>query len=134
VEAARTHEEGAFRRILGREHRHHLAVAVAVPLFQQLTGVIVIALFSPVLFQTARFGSNAALMGVVILGAVNLASTLVSTVTVDRYGRRPLFLTGGFVMIICQVAVAWMMGSQIGADARTEEAGDESVVAVCDSK
>jgi MFS transporter, SP family, sugar:H+ symporter len=116
VEAARAHEQGAFRRILRREHRHHLAVAVAVPLFQQLTGVIVIAFFSPVLFQTAGFGSNAALMGAVILGAVNLASTLLSIVTVDRYGRRPLFLTGGFVMIICQVAVAWIMGSQIGAD------------------
>jgi sugar porter (SP) family MFS transporter len=116
VDAARAHEEGAFRRILRREHRHHLAMAVAVPLFQQLTGVIVIAFFSPVLFQTAGFGSDAALMGAVILGAVNLGSTLLSTVTVDRYGRRPLLLTGGFVMIICQVAVAWIMGSQIGAD------------------
>lgn len=116
VEAARVHEEGAFRRILGREHRHHLAMAVAVPLFQQLTGVIVIAFFSPVLFQTAGFGSDAALMGAVILGAVNLASTLVSTATVDRYGRRPLLLTGGFVMIVCQVATAWIMGSQIGRD------------------
>ncbi|TKW04745.1 hypothetical protein SEVIR_7G129000v4 [Setaria viridis] len=116
VAAARAHEDGAFRRILRREHRPHLAMAVAIPLFQQLTGVIVIAFFSPVLFQTAGFGSNGALMGAVILGAVNLGSTLVSTVTVDRYGRRPLFLTGGFVMIICQVAVAWIMGSQIGGD------------------
>jgi sugar porter (SP) family MFS transporter len=116
VDAARGHEEGAFRRILAREHRHHLAMAVAVPLFQQLTGVIVIAFFSPVLFQTAGFGSDAALMGAVILGAVNLGSTLLSTVTVDRYGRRPLLLTGGFVMIICQVAVAWIMGSQIGGN------------------
>jgi sugar porter (SP) family MFS transporter len=116
VAAARAHDDGAFRRILRREHRHHLAMAVAIPLFQQLTGVIVIAFFSPVLFQTAGFGSNGALMGAVVLGAVNLGSTLVSTVTVDRYGRRPLFLTGGFVMIICQVAVAWIMGSQIGRD------------------
>ncbi|RLM75098.1 sugar transport protein 5-like [Panicum miliaceum] len=94
VEAARACEEGAFRRILRREHRHHLTMAVA----------------------TAGFGSSGALMGAVVLGAVNLGSTLVSTVTVDRYGRRPLFLTGGFVMIICQVAVAWIMGSQIGGD------------------
>ncbi|KAL6650832.1 hypothetical protein ACP70R_009757 [Stipagrostis hirtigluma subsp. patula] len=116
VEAARAHEDGAFRRILRREHRHHLVMAVAVPLFQQLTGVIVIAFFSPVLFQTAGFGSNAALMGAVILGAVNLGSALVSGVAVDRYGRRPLFLTGGLLMIACQVAVAWIMGSQIGGD------------------
>lgn len=116
VEAARAHEQGAFRRILRREHRPHLVMAVAVPLFQQLTGVIVIAFFSPVLFQTAGFGSNAALMGAVILGAVNLGSSILSILTVDRYGRRPLFLSGGAVMIACQVATAWIMGTQIGGD------------------
>jgi MFS family permease len=103
VEAARGHEHGAFRRILRREYRPHLVLAVAVPLFQQLTGVIVIAFFSPVLFQTAGFGANGALMGAVVLGAVNLGSALVSVATVDRYGRRPLFLAGGLVMIMCQV-------------------------------
>ena len=103
VEAARDHEHGAFRRILRREYRPHLVLAVAVPLFQQLTGVIVIAFFSPVLFQTAGFGANGALMGAVVLGAVNLGSALVSVATVDRYGRRPLFLAGGVVMITCQV-------------------------------
>ncbi|CAL5027128.1 unnamed protein product [Urochloa decumbens] len=116
VESARAHEDGAFRRILLREHRHHLVMAVAVPLFQQLTGVSVIAFFSPVFFQTAGFGSSGALMGAVILGAVNLASTLVSAAAIDRYGRRPLLLTGGFVMVICQVGVAWIMGSQIGGN------------------
>jgi predicted MFS family arabinose efflux permease len=103
VEAARGHEHGAFRRILRREYRPHLVLAVAVPLFQQLTGVIVIAFFSPVLFQTAGFGANGALMGAVVLGAVNLGSALLSVATVDRYGRRPLFLAGGLVMIMCQV-------------------------------
>ena len=39
-----------------------LTMAVAVPLFQQLTGVIVIAFFSPVLFQTAGFGSDGAVL------------------------------------------------------------------------
>jgi predicted MFS family arabinose efflux permease len=105
VDAARDHEHGAFRRILRREYRPHLVLAVAVPLFQQLTGVIVIAFFSPVLFQTAGFGANGALMGAVVLGAVNLGSALVSVATVDRYGRRPLFLAGGLVMIMCQVRI-----------------------------
>ncbi|XP_037485845.1 sugar transport protein MST1-like [Triticum dicoccoides] len=127
VEVARSNEQGAFRRILGREYRPHLVMAVTVPLFQQLTGVIVIAFFSPVLFQTAGFGSNAALMGAVILGAVNLGSALVSVATVDRYGRRPLFLAGGVVMIMCQVAVAWIMGSQIGRDGGSTMARKYSV-------
>jgi len=116
AESDRRNEEGAFRRILRREYRPYLVMAVAFPVFLNLTGVAVTAFFSPILFRTVGFESDAALMGAVILGAVNLGSTLLSTVTVDRYGRRPLLLTGGFVMIICQVAVAWIMGSQIGAD------------------
>uniref|UniRef100_N1R5B3 Sugar transport protein 5 n=1 Tax=Aegilops tauschii TaxID=37682 RepID=N1R5B3_AEGTA len=77
--------------------------------------------------RTAGFGSNAALMGAVILGAVNLGSALVSVATVDRYGRRPLFLAGGLVMIMCQVAVAWIMGSQIGRDGESAMARKYSV-------
>ncbi|GJN27419.1 hypothetical protein PR202_gb15443 [Eleusine coracana subsp. coracana] len=127
AEAARAHESGAFRRILRREHRPHLVMAVAVPLFQQLTCVIVIAFFSPVLFRTAGFGGNAALMGAVILGAVNLGSTLVSIATVDRYGRRPLFVTGGAVMVACQLATAWIMGTQIGKDGGSSMARGYSV-------
>ncbi|OAY76850.1 Sugar transport protein 5 [Ananas comosus] len=117
VEDARRNEEGAFARILlQRRYRPHLVMAFAVPLFQQLTGVIVLAFFSPILFQTVGFGSNAALMGAVILAAVDLVAILVSTFTVDRYGRKVLFILGGVQMIISLVAVSWIMGSKIGGN------------------
>lgn len=104
VEDSKAVEEGAFGRLITqRKYRPYLVMAVAIPLFQQLTGIIVIAFFSPVLFRTVGFGSNSALMGAVILGSVNLASILVSTFTVDRYGRRVLFMEGGVQMILCQV-------------------------------
>ena len=67
VEAARRSEDGAFRRMATRrEYRPHLVLAVAVPMFFQLTGVIVLAFFAPLVFRTVGFGSNAALMGAVI--------------------------------------------------------------------
>ncbi|KAK3142444.1 hypothetical protein QOZ80_4BG0346510 [Eleusine coracana subsp. coracana] len=121
VDVALQSEDGAFRRIATRrEYRPHLVLAVAVPLFFQLTGVIVLSFFSPLVFRTVGFGSNAALMGAVILGAVNLASLLLSTLVIDRYGRKVLFMVGGVIMIICQVGVAWIMGAQIG---KSGEAG-----------
>ena len=47
VEAARRSEDGAFRRMATRRaYRPHLVLAVAVPMFFQLTGVIVLAFFS----------------------------------------------------------------------------------------
>ncbi|XP_074576884.1 sugar transport protein MST1-like isoform X1 [Curcuma longa] len=103
--------QGAFRRIATRRYRPYLVMAVAIPLFQQLTGVIVIAFFSPVLFRTVGFGSDTALISAVILGVVNLLSLLVSSIVVDRYGRKLLFMTGGAQMILSQVAVAWILGA-----------------------
>jgi len=94
----------AFRRMATRrEYRPHLVLAVAVPMFFQLTGVIVLAFFAPLVFRTVGFGSNAALMGAVINGAVNLGSLLLSTLVIDRYGRKVLFMVGGIQMVIAQV-------------------------------
>ena len=94
----------AFRRMATRrEYRPHLVLAVAVPMFFQLTGVIVLAFFAPLVFCTVGFGSNAALMGAVINGAVNLGSLLLSTLVIDRYGRKVLFMVGGIQMVIAQV-------------------------------
>ncbi|KAJ4765271.1 Sugar transport protein 5 [Rhynchospora pubera] len=111
VEQAQINNEGAFKRLLRREYRPHLVMALAIPSFMQLTGVIVIAFFAPLLFRTIGFGSDGALIGAVLLGSVNLTSILVSTFTVDRYGRKVLFMIGGIQMIVCQVLCSriWMV-------------------------
>jgi hypothetical protein len=106
VEVARESEDGAFRRMATRrEYRPHLVLAVAVPMFFQLTGVIVLSFFSPLIFRTVGFGSNAALMGAVILGATNLGALMLSALVIDRYGRKVLFMVGGVQMIIAQVYI-----------------------------
>ncbi|KAJ3702332.1 hypothetical protein LUZ61_006037 [Rhynchospora tenuis] len=116
VEESKQNEAGAFKRIIRREYRPHLVMAVAMALFFQLTGVIVLAFFSPILFRTVGFGSNAALISAVILGSANLVASLFSTFMLDRLGRRPLFMIGGGIMVICQAAVAWIMRVQLRTD------------------
>ncbi|KAL6650822.1 hypothetical protein ACP70R_009747 [Stipagrostis hirtigluma subsp. patula] len=131
VEAARQSEDGAFRRMATRrDYRPHLVFAVAVPVFTQLTGVIVLAFFAPLVFRTVGFGSNAALMGAVILGAVNLGSLLLSTLVIDRYGRKVLFMVGGIQMIICQVGISWIMGAQLGKSGEAAMARPYAVAVV----
>jgi MFS family permease len=108
VAAASEVPAGAARRrpwldILERRHRPHLAVAILVPFFQQLTGINVIMFYAPVLFRTIGLGGDASLMSAVITGLVNIASTFVSIATVDRLGRRKLFFQGGCQMLVCQV-------------------------------
>uniref|UniRef100_A0ACD5UBB2 Uncharacterized protein n=1 Tax=Avena sativa TaxID=4498 RepID=A0ACD5UBB2_AVESA len=103
VEEARRNNEGAFERLRGKGYRHYMVMMVAIPAFFDLSGMIVISVFSPVLFRTVGFNSQKAVLGSVILSLVNLSSVAVSTFVVDRAGRRFLFLVGGIAMMFCQV-------------------------------
>ncbi|KQK14067.1 sugar transport protein MST6 [Brachypodium distachyon] len=103
-----------WRDILRRQYRPQLAMAVAIPLLQQLTGINVIMFYAPVLFKTLGFGGSASLMSAVITGVVNLAATLVSVFTVDRAGRRVLFLQGGAQIFASLVAVGALIGAKLG--------------------
>ena len=105
VDAARQNDEGAFRRLFSKEYRHYLAIGVAIPVFYEFTGMIVISVFSPVLFRMVGFSSQRAILGSVINSATNLSSTLLSSVVMDRTGRRFLFIVGGLGMMLCEVSM-----------------------------
>lgn len=105
-----------FRNILQRKYRPHLVMAIAIPFFQQLTGINVIMFYAPVLFKTIGFGSNASLLSAVITGTVNAVATLVSIFTVDRVGRRFLFMEGGVQMFVSQVVIAIVLGIKFGSN------------------
>lgn len=86
-----------------KQYRPQLIFSMLIPTFQQLTGMNVIMFYAPVLFKTIGFGDTASLMSAVITGLVNFVATFVSLLTVDRVGRRALFLEGGIQMFVCQV-------------------------------
>ncbi|KAL4330723.1 hypothetical protein AHAS_Ahas13G0428600 [Arachis hypogaea] len=102
--------------LLKSEYMPHLTMAIAIPFFQQLTGMNVITFYAPVLFKTIGFGGTASLMPAMITGGCNALATLVSIFTVDKVGRRKLFLEGGAQMFICQLVIAAAIGSKFGTD------------------
>ncbi|KAL2975418.1 hypothetical protein AAZX31_14G160500 [Glycine max] len=99
-------ERESFAVIFEHRYRPQLVMAFAIPLSQQLSGINTVAFYAPNLFQSVVIGNNSALLSAVILGLVNLASTLVSTAVVDRFGRRLLFIVGGIQMLLCMISVA----------------------------
>lgn len=113
--------EQPWRNLLQRKYRPHITMAVMIPFFQQLTGINVIMFYAPVLFNTIGFGSNASLMSAVITGVVNVVATMVSIYGVDKWGRRFLFLEGGFQMLICQAVVAACIGAKFGVNGNPGE-------------
>lgn len=105
--AAEAVNQEPFMTILERQHRPHLVMSIAIPFFQQVTGVNVLAFYAPILFQSVGFGNDSALIAAIILGVVNLGSILVSAAVVDRFGRRFLFIIGGIQMLLCQVCIPY---------------------------
>ncbi|KAK1286534.1 Sugar carrier protein C [Acorus calamus] len=84
--------EKLWRNIPKRKYRSPLMMVVMILFFQQLTGINVNMFYLLVLFKTIRLGDQASLLSSVITGLVNLIVTFLSIFTVDRLGRRFLFL------------------------------------------
>ncbi|KAK8930805.1 Sugar carrier protein C [Platanthera zijinensis] len=103
-----------WMNIVQQRYWPQLTVAVVIPFFQQVTGINAIMFYAPVLFKILGLGKQAALMSSVITGIVNMAANIVSIVSVDKVGRRALFLEGGLQMFISQIVVGFLIGIKFG--------------------
>ena len=63
--------------------------AILIPFFQQFTGINTIMFYATELFDVLGDGANSALLDTAIVGAVNVGSTILAIVLVDRYLAAP---------------------------------------------
>uniref|UniRef100_A0A2N9HK10 Major facilitator superfamily (MFS) profile domain-containing protein n=1 Tax=Fagus sylvatica TaxID=28930 RepID=A0A2N9HK10_FAGSY len=104
-----------FKNILQRKYRPQLVMAIAIPFFQQVTGINVISFYAPVLFRTIGLGESASLLSsLMITGVLGTAFTFISMLIVDKLGRRALFMIGGIQMFLSQIMVGGLMAAQLG--------------------
>lgn len=126
------HVKNPLRSMLTKKNWPPLIVALLMQVFQQLTGINAIMFYSPVLFETVGFGSGAALYSAVITGSVNVAATVISILSVDRFGRRVLLLEAGVQMFISQVLIAVLLGTGLGDGGELGKgAAITTVVGIC---
>lgn len=106
--------ENPFKNIIRRKYRPQLVMAIAIPFFQQVTGINVIAFYAPILFRTIGLGESASLLSSIVTGVVGTTSTFISMLVVDKLGRRALFIFGGIQMFVSQVMVGGFMAAELG--------------------
>ncbi|CAL5045644.1 unnamed protein product [Urochloa decumbens] len=111
--AGEEERDGLRRLLFERRYRPQLVMAVAIPFFQQVTGINAIAFYAPVLLRTIGMGESASLLSAVVTGVVGVGSTLASMAAVDRFGRRTLFLAGGAQMLAAQVLIGAIMAAEL---------------------
>lgn len=103
-----------FKNILQRRYRPQLVMSIAIPFFQQVTGINVIAFYAPVLFRTIGLGESASLLTSVLVGCVGISMNIISMMLVDKFGRRILLTDGGICMLSMQIAVGGIMAAKLG--------------------
>ncbi len=90
-----------------------LFIGTMLSVFQQVTGINAILYYGAEIFANALgYGPEDALKQQLWLGGVNLAFTFVAIFTIDRWGRKPLFLCGATGMFLGLSVLAWTIHSQ----------------------
>ncbi|XP_073969045.1 facilitated trehalose transporter Tret1-like isoform X2 [Rhodnius prolixus] len=81
-----------------------LAVGLGIMFFQQLSGINAVIFYTSQIFQSA--GSKLApSVATIIVGAVSVVATYVSTLMVDRLGRKPLLFISDLVMALSSLVL-----------------------------
>ncbi|KAI3919040.1 hypothetical protein MKW98_016593 [Papaver atlanticum] len=111
---SKTLNHHSFPLITQRKYRPQFVMSIAIPFFQQVTGINVIAFYAPLLFRTIGLGESASLFSSVLTGLVGTCSICITILTVDEIGRRALFMIGGILMFIPQITVGAIMAYKLG--------------------
>jgi len=75
-----------------------IMVGILLAMFQQFVGINVVMYYAGDIFRSMGAGNDASLLQTIIVGAVNMAFTILAIFTVDRFGRKSLMLIGALAM------------------------------------
>jgi MFS transporter, SP family, sugar:H+ symporter len=99
-------------------------VGILLSVFQQFVGINVIFYYSTTLWQAVGFSESDSFIASVINGLINVLSTIVAILIVDKVGRRPMLLGGSLGMTVTLGVMAIAFSQALPA---VTESGKESV-------
>lgn len=89
------------------EYRRPILLAVAIAVFNQLSGINALMYYAPHIFALAGSGKESALLQAVAVGGTNLVFTMLALAIIDHFGRRNLMIAGSLGYIVSLAATAW---------------------------
>lgn len=79
-------------------------IGIMLSVFQQAVGINAVLYFAPRIFESMGMGNP--MMQTVIMGVINILFTLLAVFTVERWGRKPLLISGSIGMAVGAFGVA----------------------------
>jgi MFS transporter, SP family, xylose:H+ symportor len=98
-----------------RQNRKVILLAFAIAAFNQLSGINAILYYAPDIFRSAGAGNNAAALESVIIGLVNLITTMAALTVIDKIGRRKLMIVGSIGYLVSLGVLAGVFFAYEGA-------------------
>jgi sugar porter (SP) family MFS transporter len=96
-----------WNTLFQRGARKPVIVGVSLAVFQQVTGINTVIYYAPTIFRAAGLSSDSvSILATAGVGLVNVIMTVVAMSLLDRFGRRPLLLSGLAGMIVMLLALS----------------------------
>ncbi len=102
----------SWRELLQPGVRRAVFVGFWLAILIHFSGINTVIDYAPMIFQSAGWELDAALLSTFVVGIANFVFTLVSFWTIDRYGRRPLYIAGsvGMAAALAALTIAVLLG------------------------
>ncbi|KAG7089541.1 hypothetical protein E1B28_011214 [Marasmius oreades] len=89
-----------------------IAVGSLTMFFQQWTGVNAVLYYAPSIFQSLGLtGTTISLLATGVVGIAMFLATIPAVIWVDQLGRKPVLVSGAFLMAACHFIIAALSGS-----------------------
>ncbi|KIW46144.1 uncharacterized protein PV06_01831 [Exophiala oligosperma] len=92
-----------------KRYSKRVFIAMSAQAFAQLNGINVISYYAPLVFESAGWVGRDAILMTGINAISYLASTIPPWYLVDRWGRRPILLSGAVAMIISLSLISYFI-------------------------
>ena len=94
-----------------------IAIGCVLAVLGQFMGVNAVLYYGPEIFANAGFAAKESSFSTVLVGVVNMVSTVVAVFLVDRVGRKALVYFGVSAMVACLVTIGAFFGMEVSGAA-----------------
>lgn len=108
-EAERRERTTGTARLFQASHSMPVFCAIAIAMFNQLSGINALLYYAPRIFELAGAGADSAMLQSVAVGGTNLVFTVLALFLIDRFGRRPLLIVGSLICAAALFLVGWQL-------------------------
>lgn len=106
---------GRIKEMLRRPYLRATVFVVGLGFFIQITGINATVAYGPRIFQAMGVTTNTqSILMATLVQCIALVAVLVSMSVVDRWGRRPILLTGITIMVVSQLVMVVTFATQEG--------------------